>query len=87
VVEVVSMDSIETWSRFFAWCTVLNLGIYLISAVAVLTMRPLLVRVCIRWFGVAEDVLLRVSLQWLAAYKLGILLFALVPWLALTVMA
>lgn len=81
------MDSIEMWSRFFGWCTVLNLGMYLISAVAMLTMRPLVVRKCIGWFGVTEDVVLRVSLQWLAAYKLAILLLALVPWLALTFMA
>jgi hypothetical protein len=81
------MDSIETWTRFFGWCTVLNLGIYVISAVVLITARPLVVRKNIRWFGVSEDVVLRVSLQWLAAYKLGILLFAFVPWLALTLMA
>ena len=77
------MDSIEAWTRFFGWCTVLNLGVYVISAVVLLTARPLVVRRNIRWFGVSEDVVLRVSLQWLAAYKLGILLFAFVPWLAL----
>ena len=81
------MDSIETWTQFFGWCTVLNLGIYLTSAAAMLAMRPMVVRKNMRWFGVTEDDVLRVSLQWLAAYKLGILLFALVPWLALTLMA
>lgn len=81
------MESIEAWTQFFGWCTLLNLGMYLISAVALMTMRPLVVRRNIRWFGVTEDVVLQTSLQWLAAYKLGILLFALVPWLALTLMA
>jgi hypothetical protein len=81
------MDSIEAWTRFFGWCTLLNLGVYLISAVALLTLRPMVVRNNMRWFGVTEDDVLRTSLQWLGAYKLGILLFALVPWLALTLMA
>lgn len=81
------MDSIETWTSFFGWCTVLNAGIYLISATALLTLRPLVVRHNVRWFGVTEEIALRTSLQWLGAYKLGILLFAFAPWLALIFMA
>ena len=77
------MDSIEAWTRFFGWYTVLNLGFYLISAVAVLTMWNLLVRHSARWFGVSEDDALRTCYQWIGTYKLAILLFGLVPWLAL----
>jgi hypothetical protein len=66
---------------------VVNIGIYLISAVAVLTMRNLVVRQGERWFGVPEDVALRTTYQWIGAYKLAIVLFALTPWLALKLMA
>lgn len=79
-------DSLETWTQFFGWYTALNVGIYLISAVAVMTMRNLVVRQGERWFGVSEEVALRTTYQWIGAYKLGIILFAFVPWLALTLM-
>ena len=81
------MDSTEMWTEFFGWYTVLNVGIYLISALAVLTMRNLVVRQGERWFGVPEDVALRTTYQWIGAYKLAIVLFALTPWLALKLMA
>lgn len=81
------MDSMEAWTRFFGWYTALNVGIYLISVVALLTMRNVVVRQNQRWFGVSEDVVLRTVYQWIGAYKLAILLFGLVPWLALTLMA
>lgn len=81
------MNSAEVWTQFFGWYTVINLVFYVISAVAVLAMRNLVVRHSARWFGVTEDVALRTVYQWIGAYKLGILLFGLVPWLALKLMA
>ncbi|MGE0191126.1 MAG: DUF6868 family protein [Planctomycetota bacterium] len=81
------MGSIEAWTRFFGWCTVLNLGMYLVSVVAVLTMRGFVVRRNVRWFGVGEDEVLRTTFRWIAAYKLAIVVLAFVPWLALTLMA
>jgi hypothetical protein len=80
------MDSIDTWTRFFGWYTALNVGIYLISAIAVMTMRNLVVRQGERWFGVPEDVALRTTYQWIGAYKLAIILLGLVPWLVLKFM-
>lgn len=81
------MDTIETWARFFGWYTALNVGMYLLTAVMVLTMRDFLVRHSARWFGVSEETALRTTYQWIGAYKLAIVLFALAPWLALTLMA
>ncbi|HJR89740.1 MAG TPA: hypothetical protein VJ782_06220 [Aeromicrobium sp.] len=81
------MDSIDTWTRFLGWYTVLNVGMYLITVVMVLTMRDFLVRHSARWFGVTEDVALRTTYQWAGAYKLAIILFGLAPWLALKLMA
>lgn len=78
--------SLETLAQFFGWSTALNVAMYLISVAAVLATRDVIVRWNMRWFGLAEDVVARAIFHWLVAYKLGILLFALVPWLALTFM-
>ncbi|MCA9316187.1 MAG: hypothetical protein R3F05_12750 [Planctomycetota bacterium] len=81
------MGSIEAWTRFFGWCTVLNLGMYLISVVAVLTMRGFILRRNARWFGIPEEEVLRTTFRWIATYKLALIMLALVPWLALKLMA
>lgn len=81
------MDSTEAWTQFFGWYTVVSLGIYVVSAVAVMTMRDLLVRHGKRWFGVPEDIALRTTYQWIGAYKLAIVLFGLTPWIALKLIA
>lgn len=80
------MDSIDTWTRFFGLWTLVNIGIYLISALMVLTMRDFLVRHSVRWFGVSEEGASRTVYQWIAFYKLGILSFGVAPWLALTLL-
>ncbi|HKY56713.1 MAG TPA: hypothetical protein VJL80_01585 [Aeromicrobium sp.] len=80
------MESIEFWTEFFGWCTVLNLGIYLISVVALFAMRSVVVSQGLRWFGVSEEAVLQTTYQWIGTYKLAIILFALVPWLALKLM-
>lgn len=80
-------DSMGMWTQFFGWCTLLNIAMYLFTVVMVVTMRGAVVRSGARWFGVSEDVALRTTYQWIGAYKLAIILFALVPWLALKLMA
>jgi hypothetical protein len=82
-----AMISLQEWTRFLGWCTVLHVGTYLVSVVTVLVMRGVMVRRDANWFGLSSDELMRLGWSWLAAYKLGILLFAMIPWLALKLMA
>jgi hypothetical protein len=76
----------EALTQFFGWYTAINIGMYVISAATVVGMRRFITRHDTRWFGFSQKQLMRVSLNWLAAYKLGIVLFAMVPWLALSLM-
>ena len=79
------MESLDAWRSFFGWCTVLNVGFYAFTVVSVLTMRGWMARLNRTWYGVSEDLVLTTTFQWVAAYKLAIILFALVPWLALVI--
>ena len=80
------MGSIEAWTSFFGWCTVLNVGLYMLTVIALITMRGWVARMNARLFGIPEDEVLRVSFLYVGLYKLAITALCFVPWLALTVM-
>ena len=82
-----AMTSMHMWTQFFGWCTVLHVGTYVVSVATVLVMRGALLRRNASWFGLSAEEFVRLGWSWLAAYKLGILLFAMIPWLALKLMA
>ncbi len=68
---------------FLGWCSLLNLGIYLLSVVAVTALRPLTARLHARLFGLDEAGLPAEYLRFLGNYKIAILVFNLVPYGAL----
>lgn len=77
------MDDLNWLISFFGWCSVLNIGILLFAAICVICLRPLMVRIHNKIYGVSEQALPLFYLQYLAYYKMGILLFNLVPYFAL----
>ena len=80
------MNSLETWTTFFGWLTVVNLGIYLVMVVAIITMRKFAYTMNAKMFGVSEEVVAKATLRYVATYKLLLAVFCLSPWLALTLM-
>jgi len=77
----------QFWTTFFGWMTVVNLGIYLISVIALASMRGFAYRINAKIFGISEDDIATISVQYVAAYKVLIAVFCLAPWLALKLMA
>ena len=81
------MNSMQFWTTFFGWMTVVNLGIYLISVIALASMRGFAYRINAKIFGISEDDIATISVQYVAAYKVLIAAFFFAPWLALKLMA
>jgi hypothetical protein len=81
------MNSIDTWAEFFGWCTVINLGIYLLTVVGLTLFRSMVLRMNARMFSISEEDVARVSFQYVAAYKLAITLLCFVPYVALKIMS
>ena len=48
------MNSIEVWTAFFGWWTVVNIGIYLITVTALWLMRGFAYRMNARIFALDE---------------------------------
>ena len=81
------MDSIATIREFLGWCSVLNIGLLLLSATVLMTMRGLVVKIHAKMTGVSEADLPRLYLEYLGNYKILIIIFNLVPYFALRIMA
>ncbi len=81
------MNSLETITEFLAWCTAINFGILLLATFFLTVMRSWVVQTHARIFGLNEDDLLRAYVQYLAHYKIAIIMLNFVPWVALKIIA
>jgi hypothetical protein len=77
--------SIDVVRQFLLWCTVINYGILLLWAVLLLLPHGWLYWLWGRWFRLAPEQFDAMNFAGLALYKLGILLFNLVPYIALRI--
>ena len=78
--------SLEQLTDLFLWMTVINAGIFLFTALLAITSRGFVCRLHGRLFGIAEDKVAVVTYGYLGAYRLLILVFNVVPWVALLLM-
>lgn len=81
------MATIQTLTEFFGWCTILNIGIYMLTALALVTMQGWVYRFNAKLFGVSEHDFAPIAVQYLGHYKLAITILFFVPWAALKIMA
>ena len=73
-----------TWlSSFFFWSLVINVGILLLYVVVYVGWHDLIYRMHGKLFGLSRETLNAVHYSLMAAYKIVIIVFNLVPYLAL----
>ncbi len=77
--------SFQTLEAFLFWSLIINSGLYLLTVIAVLTMKGFVYKVHNRLFGLNEESVDHEVLRYLANFKLLILVFNLTPWLALLI--
>jgi hypothetical protein len=78
--------NVETVRAALLWCTVINYAMLLLWAALVL-LAPGLVQWHGRWFKLSAEQFNAVNYGGMLLYKLGILLFNLVPYIALHIVA
>ena len=81
------MNDLDTWTAFFGWLTIVNLGIYLITVLAIFAMREFVYNMNAKMFGISKEDVATTSFSYVGAYKLLITVFCFAPWLALKIMA
>ena len=75
--------TLETWTMFFGWMTILNFGFLIATTIALMAFRPAVARIHNRLTGLDEKDLNRAYFGYLSNYKVLALITSLVPYLAL----
>ena len=75
--------SIEFWREFFGWCAVINFGVLLVWFLGFALARDSIQHLHRRWFPLPVVHFATLHYAGMGLFKLGILLFNLVPYLAL----
>ena len=79
--------NIEFLKSFLLWCLIANYGVLLVWFIVFIFGRTWLFGLHTRWFKLAPASFDLVHYAGMAIYKIGILLFNLVPFVALCLMA
>ena len=81
------VDSVQIVREVLGWCTVLNTGLLIFSALLVILAGAPIKRLHVAMFDLSEENVSRAYFRYLAHYKLLIIVFNLVPYLALRIVA
>jgi len=79
--------TIEQFTAFLGWCTLINVVLLALAAVGILTLKGTIAGIHSRMFGVDEAKLPDFYFAYLGNYKIAVLVLNLVPYIALKMMA
>jgi len=80
------MNTIEAMREFLGWCSVIHIGLLIFSAIFVASLGGSISRIHAKMFNLDESNLSSIYFQYLAQYKIAIIVFSIVPYFALTIM-
>lgn len=75
--------TITELTELFGWMSVINVAILMFSTVSLILTRRLILRLHSRLFGVREEGLAQMYVQYLANFKLAVIVLNIVPYIAL----
>ena len=81
------MASMEALTSFFGWLTLVNIAVYMLTVLGIVTMRGFMLSMNTRLFGISEEEVSNKTFDYVARFKLYITVFAFAPWAALKLMA
>ena len=81
------MNTIEAVTAFFGWTTVINFVLLFVSSIMVITIRGTISKIHGRMFGLETADLSRAYFQYIAQYKIAIIVLSLTPYIALRIMS
>ncbi len=77
------MNNLNELKTFLGWCTVINVVVLFLAAVAVMTLGNWMTGLHSSMFGIGQDQLSQQYFQYLANYKIAIFVFNLTPYVSL----
>lgn len=80
------MITLSQLTELLGWASVLNIGFLLFTTVLLIIMKPMVISIHGKLFGVSENDLSIIYFKYLAGYKTLTLVFMVAPYLALKIM-
>ena len=78
--------NIETLRDFFNWCVAINVGIFIVSTVNMVLIGGWASKIHAKMFDVDPTWVRQAYFSFLAHYKIVLIVFVVVPWIALHLM-
>jgi Family of unknown function (DUF6868) len=79
--------TIDIAREFFLWCTIINAVMFFVSFIMMMLMRKFIYKYHGRWFDLPDAKLSSSMYKMLGFYKILIIVFNLVPYLALVIIS
>ena len=75
------------FKEFFMWCIIIHLGLFIWTTAMCIFARKLIHHFHGKMFGLSESAINITLYGFLGVYKVCFIFFALVPWIALTILS
>ena len=77
--------TIDILREVLGWCAVINIGLLIFSSIFVVSLRGPISRIHAKMFNLDESDLSLAYFQYLAQYKIAIIVFNIIPYFALRI--
>ena len=77
--------NIQTLQEFLFWCMILNLGLLTFSFLLIIRLRSWICQIHGRFFSLPEEYISKVLYAFIGFYKIVVIVFNVVPWLAIQI--
>ena len=81
------MFNIEQLTAFFGWCSVINMGFLIATTILLIVLKDLISTIHSRLMGLDKNKLQDLYMNYLAYYKIAIIMLNITPYFALKLMA
>ena len=78
---------LETLTEFFKWCSVINLGIYIVWVLFMLWAPDFIYRVQTKWIRVSREAFNVAMYAFMGSFKIVLIVFCIVPYISLLIIS
>ena len=78
---------IQTLTTFFMWCTIINLGLLILTSIVCIFLADFSYRMNNRFFSISRETFNIGVFSFIALFKIVVIVFNLVPYIALLIIA
>ena len=77
--------TIQLLQSFFMWCSIINFGLMMLTFVIIIFAKEWAYKMHSRWFNISKEYFDNILYAFLGLYKLLLIVFCIIPWIALSI--